>query len=182
MRKTRSQRMTAFSLRWNLISWRKSNQALAGSKQTKHPLKLKEMLYWVRDFELVAHTLIRAAAESWHLISPSEFSKLYRRVCGHTMCSVARLRRLHEEVKYVGANHLPGDLVECGCARGAAHSNRNPDYHITELFTGSCLRQWEEVRELFRDQGVGGGVEFAEKFVSGYDSALSNRAHCPASR
>jgi hypothetical protein len=49
-------------------------QALAGSKQTKHPLK--EMLYRVRDPELVADTLMRAAAESWHLISPSEFSKL----------------------------------------------------------------------------------------------------------
>ena len=51
-------------------------QALAGSKQTKHPLK--EMLYRVRDPELVADTLIRAAAESWHLISRSESSKLYR--------------------------------------------------------------------------------------------------------
>jgi hypothetical protein len=37
-------------------------QALAGSKQTKHPLK--EMLYRVRDPELVADTLMRAAAES----------------------------------------------------------------------------------------------------------------------
>jgi hypothetical protein len=99
--------MTAFSLRWNLISWRKSKQALAGSKQTKHPLKLKEMLYRVRDPELVADTLIRAAAESEHLIFRSESSKLYRRFCGHTMCSVARLRGLHEEVKYIVANHLP---------------------------------------------------------------------------
>jgi len=70
--------MTAFSLRWNLISWRKSKQGLAGSKQTKHPLKPKEILYRVRDPELVADTLMRAAAESWHLISRSESSKLYR--------------------------------------------------------------------------------------------------------
>ena len=91
--------MTASSLRWNLISWRKSNQALAGSKQTKHPLKLKEMLYRVHDPERVAATLIRAAAESWHLISRAESAKLYRRFSGHTMCSEARLLGLHEEVK-----------------------------------------------------------------------------------
>jgi hypothetical protein len=36
------------------------------------------------------------------------------------MCSVARLRGLHEEVKYIVANHLPRDLVECGCARGGS--------------------------------------------------------------
>lgn len=50
-----------------------------GIEQTKHPLKLKAMLYRVRDPELVADSLIRAAAESWHLISRSESSKLYRR-------------------------------------------------------------------------------------------------------
>jgi len=163
-------------------------QALAGSKQTKHPLK--EMLYRVRDPELVADTLMRAAAASWHLISPSEFSKLYRRVCGHTMCSVARLRGLHDEVKYVVANRLAGDLVECGCARGGsaalmalslrqlgehrklwlfdtfeglpAPTAEDPDYEIAELFTGSCLGQLEDVRELFRDQGVADGVEFVK--------------------
>jgi hypothetical protein len=93
-------------------------QPLADSKRTKH--SPKEMLYRVRDPELVADTLMRAAAESRHLISRSEFSKLYRRFCGHTMCSLARLRGLHEEVKYIAANHLPGDLIECGCARGGS--------------------------------------------------------------
>jgi len=34
----------------------------------------------------------------------------------------------------------------------------DPDYEIAELFTGSCLGRLEEVRELFREQGVAQGV------------------------
>ena len=70
-----------------------------GPRDTRHPLK--EILYRLRDPELVADTVMRATAESWNLISPSEFSALYRRVRGHTMCSVTRLRGLHEGVKWV---------------------------------------------------------------------------------
>lgn len=163
-------------------------KAAAGSQPAGHPLK--EIVYRLRDPALVADTVVRAAAESWHLISPSDFSNLYRRVRARTMCSVARLRGLHEGVRYIVANHLPGDLVECGCARGGSAAlmaltlrqlgeRRNmwlfdtfeglpaptaddPDYEIAELFTGSCLGPLEEVRELFRDQGVADGVQFVK--------------------
>jgi DNA-directed RNA polymerase specialized sigma24 family protein len=80
--------------------------ALAGAQPTKHPLK--EMPYRMRDPELVADTLMRAAAESRHLISRSEFSKLYLRFCRHTICSLARRRGLHEELNCFVANRLPG--------------------------------------------------------------------------
>jgi hypothetical protein len=160
----------------------------AGTQRTGHPLK--GIFYRLRDPELVTDMVMRAATESWHLISPFEFSKLYRQVRGHTMCSVARLRGLHEGVKWVVERHLDGDLVECGCARGGsaalmalslrqlgerrklwlfdtfeglpAPTADDPDYKIAELFTGSCLGQLEEVRELFRDRGVAEGVLFVK--------------------
>lgn len=163
-------------------------RVLPGSKQKGHPLK--EILYRLRDPELVADTVMRTVAESWHLISPSEFSSLYRRVRAHTMCSVARLRALHEGVKYVVRNHVDGDVVECGCARGGSAAlmalslrqlgeRRNlwlfdtfeglpaptaddPDYEIAELFTGSCLGRLNEVQELFRRDGVAEGVHFVK--------------------
>jgi Macrocin-O-methyltransferase (TylF) len=163
-------------------------KVLSGSQQTRYPLK--DILYRLRDPELVADTMMRAVAEGWHLISPSEFSKLYRQVRGRTICSVARLRGLHDGVKYVVENHLPGDLVECGCARGGSAAlmalslrqlgdGRNlwlfdtfeglpaptpddPDYEIADLFTGSCLGPVDEVSEFFQEQGVAHGVEFVK--------------------
>jgi hypothetical protein len=106
------------------------------------------------------------------------------------MCSVARLRGLHEGVKWVIEKHLDGDIVKCGCARGGSAAlmaltlrqlgeRRNlwlfdtfeglpaptaddPDYEIAELFTGSCLGQLDEVRKLFQDQGVADGVRFVK--------------------
>ena len=162
-------------------------RGLAGSRQN-HPFK--EILYRLRDPGLVADTVMRSAAEAWHVISPSEFSGLYRQVRSHTMCSPARLGTLHQGVKYVVHNRLEGDLVECGCARGGSAAlmaltlrqlgeSRNlwlfdtfeglpaptaddPDYEIAELFTGSCRGQLDEVREFFRRHEVAEGVQFVK--------------------
>jgi O-methyltransferase len=163
-------------------------QLLANSKPTGHPLK--ELLYRVRDPELVADTVVRAAAASWYRISPSEFSGLFRRVRAHTMCSPARLRSLYEGVKYIAGKHLEGDLVECGCARGGsaalmalslrqigerrkmwlldtfeglpAPTADDPDFEIAGLFTGSCLGQLDEVRDLFKRLVIADGVQFVK--------------------
>ena len=160
---------------------------LSGSRQN-HPLK--EIFYRLRDPEFVADTMIRSAAETWHLISPSEFSGLYRQVRRHTMCSAARLRALHQSVRYVVHNHVAGDLVECGCARGGSaalmaltlrqlgeHRNlwlfdtfeglpaptaADPDYEIAKLLTGRCRGQLDEVQELFRSCEVADGVQFVK--------------------
>jgi hypothetical protein len=106
------------------------------------------------------------------------------------MCSPARLRALHEGVKYIVGNHLEGDLVECGCARGGsaalialslrqlgerrkiwlldtfeglpAPTADDPDFEIAELFTGSCRGQLDDVRDLFMQQGVADRVEFVK--------------------
>jgi len=168
--------------------WREERRVVAGAQPAGH--RLKGILYRLRNPALVGDTAVRAATGSWHLISPSEFSNLYRRVRGHTVCSVARLRGLHEGVKYVVGKHVEGDVVECGCARGGsaalmalslrqsgerrtlwlfdtfeglpAPTADDPDYEIAELFTGSCLGRLEEVRELFREQGVAQGVRFVK--------------------
>jgi len=161
---------------------------VAGSRQNGHPIK--ELLYRMRDPELVADTFVRSAAEGWHLISRSEFSRLYRRVRAYTMCSPARLKALHQGVEYVVRNRVDGDFVECGCARGGsaalialslrqmgerrrlwlfdtfeglpAPTASDPDFEIAELFTGSCLGQLDEVRELFQRQGLTDEVQFVK--------------------
>jgi O-methyltransferase len=150
----------------------------------------KEILYRLRDPQLVADTMIRSATEAWHLISPSEFSGLYRQVRRHTMCSAARLRALHQGVRYVVQNHIGGDLVECGCARGGsaalmtltlrqlgerrklwlfdtfeglpAPTADDPDYEIAKLLTGKCRGQLEEVQELFQSCETADGVQFVK--------------------
>lgn len=143
--------------------------------RTRHPLS--EILQRSRDGAFVADTLTRMVVTAWDLVSPSEFSGLFRRVRSHTMCSNARLRGLYQGITYVVINNVIGDVVECGCARGGsaalmaltlkqlearrplwlfdtfeglpAPTSDDPDYEIADLFTGSCLGPIEEVQQLF---------------------------------
>jgi hypothetical protein len=158
------------------------------SRPSGHPLE--EILYRLRDPRLVTDTLWRATEEKWHLVSWSEFSGLFRKVRRYTMCSAPRLRALHQAAKYIVASKLGGDVVECGCARGGsaalialslqslgerrkmwlfdtfeglpAPSVNDPDYRIADLFTGTCVGRLDEVREMFRSQGVAEGVSFVK--------------------
>src|SRR5687767_2521237 len=84
----------------------------------RHPLK--EILYRVRDPKWVIPHAYRQVTTAYDLLSPSEFSRLYRRVRDITMCSNARLRGLHRAVKHVVSHRIPGDVVECGTARGGS--------------------------------------------------------------
>src|SRR5882724_3645738 len=84
----------------------------------KHPLR--EILYRISDPALVADTAIRGMMKAWDSVSPSEFSRLYRKIHAHTMCSNARLRGIYRGVQYIVNSGIPGDLVECGCARGGS--------------------------------------------------------------
>ena len=99
------------------------NPSLTGQKsrevrRQRHPMR--EILYRVSDLRLVTDTAFRAVTKAWDLVSPLEFSVLYRQVRLHTMCSNARLRGLYDGVRYVLHHDVPGDLVECGCARGGS--------------------------------------------------------------
>jgi predicted O-methyltransferase YrrM len=99
------------------------------------------------------------------------------------MCSNARLRGIHSAVKHVVAHNIPGDVVECGTARGGSAalmgltlqqlgaSERtlwvfdtfeglppptadDPDYDIAKLYTGTCLGTIEDVTASFRRLGI----------------------------
>ncbi|HXM34672.1 MAG TPA: TylF/MycF/NovP-related O-methyltransferase, partial [Pyrinomonadaceae bacterium] len=107
----------------------------------------------------------------------TEFAEIYQCVRPYTMCSYARLRSLHQAVEHVIHKKIPGDVVECGAARGgsaavmgltlkAAMSHRklfvfdtfeglpsptlaDPDYHIAIQLTGGFRAELAEVEEFF---------------------------------
>lgn len=151
---------------------------------------LREVLYRVRDPRLVMDTAIRGAMNVWDLVSPLEFSLLYRQVRPYTMCSNARLRALYLGVRHVVRQQVPGDLVECGCAKGGsaalmamtlrrleaqrtvwlfdtfeglpAPTTKDPDYEIANLYTGDCVGTLEEVKRLFQQLSVADRVQFVK--------------------
>lgn len=145
--------------------------------------RLKEILYRVSDPEWVISHAFRQVTQAYDLVSPSEFSKLYRRVSDITMCSNARLRGLHRAVKHVVAHKIHGDVVECGTARGGSAALMgltlkqlgaiertlwvfdtfeglppptadDPDYDIAKLYTGTCLGTIEDVTASFQRLGI----------------------------
>src|ERR1700692_4008416 len=158
----------------------------APGARMSHPAR--EILYRLRDPRLVADTALRALVETWDLISPLEFSVLYRKVRSNTMCSNARLRGLYNAIRHVLRNHVRGDIVECGCARGGsaalmaltlrrlgahralwvfdtfeglpAPTSNDPDYEIANLFTGDCCGPLESVTALFENLSVERDVHF----------------------
>jgi predicted O-methyltransferase YrrM len=98
------------------------------------------------------------------------------------MCSYARLLALHHAVLYVEKMGIPGDIVECGVARGGsaammaltmrneirrlwlfdtfeglpAPSDEDPDHEIGRLYTGAYRASLEEVQSSFRKIGIDG--------------------------
>jgi O-methyltransferase len=159
-------------------------RAVSASTRVQHPWR--EILHRARDPRLIVDFAIQTAMQGWNLVSPAEFSSLYRQVRTHTMCSDARLRGLYEGLRYVVREGIPGDVVECGSALGGsaalmaltlrklqaqrriwlfdtfeglpAPSSEDPDLEFASLFTGSCVGTIEEVRELFDRFGLAAEV------------------------
>lgn len=144
---------------------------------------LKEILYRVKDPEWVIGYAARHVGKAVHSVSPSEFSQLYRKVKDLTMCSTARLAALHRSVQQVVANGVPGDIVECGTARGGsaalmgltlkqlgandrtlwlfdtfeglpAPTVDDPDHDIAGRYTGTCLGTIEDVTASLQRLGI----------------------------
>jgi len=155
----------------------------------QHPLK--DFLYRVRDPKLVISHAFRLVTQAYDLVSPSEFSRFYRRVRDITMCSNARLRGLHRAVKYVIAQNMPGDIVECGTARGGSAALMgltlkqlgatertlwifdtfeglpsptadDPDFEIAQFYTGTCLGSIEDVSASFERLGIYDQAKFVK--------------------
>ena len=157
-------------------------------RRGQHPWR--EILHRARDPRLVIDTGLRRLAETWNLISPSEFASLYRQIRTETMCSVGRLRGLYRALRYVARGDIAGDVVECGCARGGsaalmaltlrqlgsrrnlwlfdtfeglpAPSREDPDFEIADLFTGTCVGTLGEVRQLFDRLNIADDVTFVK--------------------
>jgi len=120
--------------------------------------------------------------DAWDSISQDQFAQLYRMIRPYTICGNARLRGLYRGVQYVVAQNIPGDLVECGTARGGSAglmgltlkrlgasrtlwvfdtfeglpppTDANPDWEIAKLYTGSFRSQLREVQALFDRLGI----------------------------
>jgi predicted O-methyltransferase YrrM len=141
----------------------------------------REVIHRLRQPAWVASQALRFAQQAFARISPSQSASLYRRVSPLTMCSYSRLRSLHQAVLYIEENNIPGDIVECGVARGGsaammalalrdrsrrlwlfdtfeglpAPSRENPDHHIASAYTNACRASLDEVRSSLQRLGIG---------------------------
>lgn len=110
-------------------------------------------------------------------VSRGEFATLYRAIRPYTMSGNARLRGLYRAVHGALDRDVPGDIVECGTARGGSAAlmglvlrqrdaarrlwvfdtfeglpqptAEDPDYDLATLYAGSCRGSLEEVTALF---------------------------------
>jgi len=113
--------------------------------------------------------------------SQHRFAQCYRLVRPYTLCGNARLRGLYQAIQDVVGRKIPGDVVECGTARGGSAAlmglllkelapqrtlwvfdtfegmpqptEADPDWTAT-LYTGKCRADVEEVSALFDRLGA----------------------------
>jgi hypothetical protein len=150
-----------------------------------------DFLFRVRDPHFVLSYAKRTVLNWRTYLSRNDFSRIYRIVAPHTMLSSQRLRGLYDAVRYVVTNGIPGEIVECGTARGGSaalmgltlrqlHSGRglcvfdafdgspaptegDPDWAIARSYVGRCHGELEDVRSLFARLGILG----ASRLVKG---------------
>jgi hypothetical protein len=115
-------------------------------------------------------------------VSSDAFSRAYRTVRPFTMSGPARLRALYEAVEHVCAAGIPGNIMECGAARGGssallgialrntassrtlwvldtfegipAPTSADPDQEIAAHYTGSFCGNMEDVASLLDRVGI----------------------------
>ena len=139
-------------------------------------------MHRVRQPRFVVSHAARLLRETLAWISPTEFDTTFRRVRRITMVSHRRLRSLYEGVRYVVTNNIPGDIVECGVARGGSAavmalalrglgarrrlwlfdtfsgiprpSAADPDFEIARNYTGSFCGSVDEIGAAFTRLGL----------------------------
>lgn len=123
-----------------------------------------------------------SVAQSLSGVFPGAFGRLYQQVEPYSMMSFARLKGIHSGVCEVIDKNVPGDLVECGTARGGCaalmgltcrqrNASRNlwifdtfeglpspseddPDYELAKTREGTCRGEYDEVRGLLEKLNV----------------------------
>jgi hypothetical protein len=131
-----------------------------------------------------------AARNLASLMSETPFARAHRLVRAHTMVGVTRLAALYDAVLHVVANEIPGDLVECGVARGGSGaimamaarearadrtlwlfdtfeglpspSRADPDYELALRYAGKCPGELPDVQELFARLGLDRRVRYTK--------------------
>jgi O-methyltransferase len=74
-----------------------------------------------KTFRFLGFEVTRYRAKKLHLPDVStDFVEIYRKVCAYTMTSPERIVSLCEAAKYVQANNIEGDVVECGVWKGGS--------------------------------------------------------------
>ena len=123
-------------------------------------------------------------------LNEREFVRAWNAVRPYTMVSYPRLRSLYYGLTDVILRGIPGDIVECGTARGGSAalmalllaelaSNRrlwafdtfegipaptldDPDYEVAKAFTGHFRGDLEGVKELFQKLQIEQMVQFVK--------------------
>lgn len=145
-------------------------------------MKTSEALTRIRETAFLASGMMNLLRRAVDTVAPTDYGRAYRQVRRYTMSSNARLRALHAAVEQVMQRQVPGDIVECGTARGGSaalmglalqragdsrrlwvfdtfegmpEANANdPDYEHARHYTGSCRGELAEVRLLFDRLGL----------------------------
>lgn len=138
---------------------------------------IHEALYRLKEPRSVASHALRRTREAFARLGLTRFDRLYRSVSDITMVSHARLKSLYESVRYLNANAIPGDIVECGVAAGGSAalmalasqpmrqlwlcdtftglpSPSPADPAIAAAWTGTCLGSPEEIFRSFARLGI----------------------------
>ncbi len=98
----------------------RANSMNAGEQLPAASVAYAQYPLWKRIVRLRARDVPRVARKMRDLIVGDEFSDLYAVVRPYTMLNHSRARALYEGVRQVVANDIPGDIVECGVARGGS--------------------------------------------------------------
>lgn len=149
-----------------------------------------EAIARLREPTFLASGLINALGHVIDTLAVTAFGRAYRTVRAHTMASHARLRALNAAVESVVQHRVPGDVVECGTARGgsaalmgialqrsgearrmwvfdtfsgmpAANAN-GPDFEHARHYIGTCRGELDDVRSLFARLGLLERTHFVE--------------------
>jgi hypothetical protein len=117
---------------------------------------------------------------------PGRFGRMYRAVQPYTMSRYARLRGLYRGIQAISEDGVPGDVVECGTARGGSAAllalalrdlqdarrvwafdtfeglppptANDPDYDTAVQHVGTCRGELDQVAGLMARLGVGDRV------------------------
>ncbi len=143
-------------------------------------VRASQLFSWMRDVAFDLHDVCLG----------TPFGKLRRTVRPYTMCGNARLRGLFHAVEHVVTNRIPGDLVECGTARGGSAALMglalkhfgasrtvwvfdtfeglppptagDPDQARAGRYTGACRGNLEEVEAFFHRTGILGNCKLVK--------------------